>query len=119
VPGARGAWPTRHLARPFLATRGYDGNDRLRGAGGHDCLLGGRGDDVLEGESGADVLTGGRGDDRLDGGSGTNSYDAGPGADRIDARNGRRELVRCGSGRDRARVDRRDRVKSCERLTFR
>jgi hypothetical protein len=65
------------------------------------------------------VLTGGRGDDRLSGGSGVNAYDAGPGADCIDAPNGRPELVRCGSGRDRARVDRRDRVRGCERLTFR
>jgi hypothetical protein len=32
----------------------------------------------------------------------------------VRARNGRRELVVCGSGFDRAHVDRRDRVRGCE-----
>lgn len=96
---------------------GYGGNDSIRGGGGHDCLLGDEGADVLRGQAGADRLTGGSGADTLVGGSGVNVYDAGPGADFVDARNGKRELVRCGSGRDRARVDRRDRVRDCERVT--
>jgi Ca2+-binding RTX toxin-like protein len=69
---------------------------------------------VLRGELGSDRLTGGRGDDTLFGGPGVNHYDAGPGKDVVDARNGQRELVRCGSGRDQARVDRSDRVVGCE-----
>jgi Ca2+-binding RTX toxin-like protein len=64
--------------------------------------------------AGNDRLNGGPGADRLVGGAGTNAYDAGPGADTVDARNGKRELVRCGSGRDTARVDRSDRVRDCE-----
>jgi Ca2+-binding RTX toxin-like protein len=95
---------------------GFGGNDRIKGAGGHDCLIGGQGDDVLRGEDGYDLLTGGRGDDTLIGGPGVNAYDAGPGKDYLDARNGRRELVRCGSGKDRARLDRRDRARGCERV---
>lgn len=95
---------------------GLGAGDRIEGRAGHDCLIGGSGNDVLRGEAGADRLTGGRGADLLVGGPGLNAYDAGPGADQVDARNGLRELVRCGSGRDRARVDRRDRVSGCERV---
>jgi Ca2+-binding RTX toxin-like protein len=96
---------------------GFDGADRIDGRGGHDCLIGGSGNDVLRGERGSDRLTGGRGNDVLVGGPGVNAYDAGPGNDNVDARNGTRELVRCGPGNDRARVDRRDRVSGCERVT--
>ena len=94
---------------------GLGGKDLIRGRRGHDCLIGGSGDDRLEGQLGADRLTGGRGRDVLVGGPGVNAYDAGPGNDYVNARNARREMVRCGRGRDRARVDRRDRVVSCER----
>jgi hypothetical protein len=59
--------------------------------------------------SGESVISGTRhGDQRLR---------RGPGRDVVQARNGKRELVRCGSGRDRARVDRRDRVRACERVS--
>lgn len=96
---------------------GYGAADRLRGGGGHDCLLGGRGGDTLQGDAGDDRLTGGSGADVLVGGSGTNSYDAGRGNDVVNAANRRNELVRCGPGKDRARVDHRDRVVGCERVT--
>lgn len=95
----------------------YAGNDTVLAGGGHDCVLGDAGSDVLRGQAGADRLTGGSGADTLVGGPGVNAYDAGPGADFVDARNGKQELVRCGSGRDRARVDRRDRVRGCERVS--
>jgi Ca2+-binding RTX toxin-like protein len=96
---------------------GLGAGDQIRGSGGHDCLIGGSGGDLLRGEAGSDRLTGGRGNDVLVGGPGVNAYDAGSGSDFVDARNGKRELVRCGSGRDRARVDRRDRVSRCERVS--
>jgi Ca2+-binding RTX toxin-like protein len=113
---------------------GYDAPDILRGKSGHDCLLGGRGNDKLEGDNGNDRLTagsgndnllggagndrlvGGSGKDVLSGGSGRNVYYAGGGNDLVKAVNGRRETVRCGSGKDVARVDRRDRVSGCERV---
>jgi hypothetical protein len=95
---------------------GFDAADRIRGSRGHDCLIGGKGGDRLKGEAGKDRLTGGRGNDVLLGGADANAYDAGPGRDFVNARNGKRELVRCGSGRDRARVDGRDRIRSCERV---
>lgn len=93
---------------------GLGGADVIRARQGHDCLIGGRGADRLYGGPGADRLTGGAGDDVLVGGADANSYDAGPGDDFVNAVNARRELVRCGPGRDRARVDRFDRVRGCE-----
>jgi Ca2+-binding RTX toxin-like protein len=95
---------------------GFGARDRLRGEGGHDCLLGGSSNDRLIGGKGGDRLTGERGRDILVDRDGVNAFDAGPGRDIINARNGARELVRCGSGRDRALVDPSDRVHSCERL---
>ena len=121
---------------------GLEGNDRVCGEAGADRVSGGAGDDslfgddcgtptgragndVLSGGAGNDRLSGGAGDDRLSGGdgsdvlvggSGHNSYGAGAGADDVHARNGRRETIDCGPGRDIARVDRGDRVRSCERV---
>lgn len=88
--------------------------DRIRGRDGGDCLVGGTGGDRLLGEDGHDRLTGGKGSDRLVGGAGVNAYDAGPGRDFVDAANGRPELVRCGPGRDRAKADPGDDLRSCE-----
>jgi Ca2+-binding RTX toxin-like protein len=96
---------------------GLAGKDSIRGLGGNDCLIGEGGGDRLLGGEGADRLTGGGAADTLVGGSGVNRYDAGSGNDVVRAANGRRELVSCGPGRDRARVDRRDRARSCEQLT--
>ena len=75
---------------------GFGGNDRLRGLGGADCLLGARGNDTLIGGSGGDRLEGGRGRDRLL------------------ARDGTRDRIFCGVGRDVAVVDRKDVVRRCE-----
>jgi Ca2+-binding RTX toxin-like protein len=96
---------------------GLGGDDLIRGRGGDDCLIGSAGNDRLLGGRGYDRLTGGPGADELVGGPGVNRYDAGSGNDVVDAANGRAELVSCGSGRDRARVDRTDRVRNCERVT--
>lgn len=96
---------------------GLGGRDLIRGRGGHDCLIGDSGADRLFGHGGADRLTGGGGNDLLVGGAGVNRYDAGAGRDRILAANRRAELVSCGSGRDRGRVDRSDRVRGCERVS--
>jgi Ca2+-binding RTX toxin-like protein len=86
---------------------GTSGADLLYGEGGNDTLLGGRGNDVLFGGRGADVLDGGRGLDRLYGG---------PGNDLVKARDGARDVVDCGPGRDLAFVDRLDRTSGCERV---
>ena len=87
---------------------GGAGNDRLRAGAGKDRLSGGAGKDKLKGGPGKDKLTGGNGKDKLNGG---------PGDDTINARDDRRETVRCGSGKkDRATVDRIDRVVRCEKV---
>jgi titin len=44
---------------------GGEGDDRLKGGGGHSVLLGNEGNDLLAGGSGNDVLIGGEGEDRL------------------------------------------------------
>ena len=102
---------THHVGHTFSGTARADrmtgtaANDVLYGLGGADLLLGGKGNDVLYGGRGNDVLDGGPGNDRLFGG---------PGNDTLRARDGRRDLVDCGPGRDRAVVDRIDRVSGCE-----
>lgn len=93
---------------------GLGGDDVIRARGGHDCLIGHAGADRLIGGAGWDRLTGGSGADLLIGGPGTNRYSGGGGADIVRAANGRREIVRCGPGRDRASVDRSDRTEGCE-----
>ena len=104
---------------------GEDGNDALRGAAGDDRLFGRTGADILLGDDGDDTLEGGRGRDRIDGGAGgdrlTGGFDAdtlrgGGGRDRIVSVDGAADRVDCGAGRDSAIVDRRDRVRNCERV---
>jgi acid phosphatase type 7 len=88
--------------------RGGDGNDRIRGGKGRDRLYGGKGDDRLFGQSGRDRLLGGPGKDRLHGNAGNDS---------LSSRDTRQlDRVVGGKGRDRAKVDRADRVRSVERV---
>ena len=111
-----------------------DGNDRLRGGRGDDCLYGDRGKDRLDGganrdrvfgNSGNDRVAGGSGNDRVGGNSGNDRVSGGrghdvvtggAGNDVISVRDGRRDRVNCGRGRDRVRADRRDRLRGCERV---
>lgn len=95
-----------------LAGRG--GDDVLAGRGGADRLSGGRGNDVLRGGGGRDRLSGGPGDDRLSGDAGADVLDGGPGRDRIGARDGARDRIACGPGRDTAILDAIDRARGCE-----
>lgn len=86
--------------------RGLGGNDVVRGQGGADCLDGGRGNDRLVGGAAGDSLLGGKGRDRLAGGVGN---------DVITSRDGVRDFVKCGAGKDKVTADKRDRVaKDCE-----
>ena len=87
---------------------GYGGNDRLVGGPGADYLLGGAGRDRHEGGQGNDRLVGGPGDDFLLGGAGQDRLEGGPGNDRIDARDGGRDFIFCGGGRDSVLKDARD-----------
>lgn len=87
---------------------GTRGGDRLYGLGGNDVIKGLAGDDCLYGAAGKDRLTGGAGKDRIYGGSGN---------DVIAAKDGTKDTVNCGGGRDTAKVDRIDRVVGCEKVT--
>ncbi|MCC6831936.1 MAG: hypothetical protein IT200_11375 [Thermoleophilia bacterium] len=93
---------------------GRGGADRILGRGGADCLSGGPGRDRLEGGAGDDTLGGDAGGDLLIGGTGRDLLAGGAGADVIRTRDGVRDVVRCGPGRDTAVVDRRDAVTGCE-----
>jgi hypothetical protein len=115
---------------------GMEGDDEITGGAGRDCLDGGPGKDLLSGRSGSDVMIGGPGSDRLAGGSGadrltdaplsyafglgsgSNRVAGGPGRDVVDVANARRDIVRCGPGRDRVSADRADRLIGCEHETL-
>jgi Ca2+-binding RTX toxin-like protein len=95
------------------------GADEVVGGPGNDRLDGGDGRDRLFGNAGNDRLSGGRGRDSLVGGTGRDTLLGGPDADTIFARDGRRDVVDGGAGRDTATLDRRlDRVASVERRRF-
>jgi RTX calcium-binding nonapeptide repeat (4 copies) len=104
--------------------RGTSGRNVLCGRGGNDKLFGNGGADVLRGEGGNDKLFGGAGIDRLDGGLGIDTLDGnggkdqvrgGGGADTFYAKDGIRDALVGGPGRDRARVDRVDSLSAIER----
>jgi uncharacterized delta-60 repeat protein len=96
------------------AISGGGGRDRIAGLAGGDCLSGGAGGDVVSGGAGNDTLDGGAGSDVLRAGAGANVLRGGAGNDAIDARNGRRDVVSCGAGRDRVVADVGDRLSGCE-----
>jgi Ca2+-binding RTX toxin-like protein len=96
--------------RSELSVFGRRGNDVITGFF-RDRIDGGRGRDTLKGGDGVDVLTGGSGRDKLFGDSGD---------DTLRAADGERDTVVCGKGKDRATVDRKDRVASdCEKVSRR
>ena len=119
----------RHPVDPALPVRGHDygggGPDAIRneaknglvhGANGDDLIFGGDGPQALWGEGGDDTLRGLDGDDFLLGnrgadiflpGPGNDSVAGGHGPDTIFARDGQRDSLSGGPGKeDRARVDR-------------
>ena len=96
------------------------GNSRanvLIGTAGRDLLHGLGGNDRLFGRAGNDRLVGGAGNDRLVGGPGRDVIEGGIGADTIDVRDGSRDSVNCGNGRDTVIADRLDAIaRNCETI---
>ena len=83
-------------------------------------LVGGARADGLRGTAGPDRLSGLGGNDRLYGGKGRDRLDGGSGDDSIFAVDGVRDVVRCGTGRDRVSADRADTVaRDCESVSRR
>jgi Ca2+-binding RTX toxin-like protein len=85
-------------------------------AGARPLIVGTKHADRLQGTAAAETIKGGRGNDRLSGGGGKDLLVGGPGRDLVKARDGLRDRVDCGPGRDRALVDTFDRVRRCERV---
>jgi RTX calcium-binding nonapeptide repeat (4 copies) len=107
-----------------IAARGGDdtvsaggGDDLVCGSAGNDVVRGGDQPDMLDGGTGNDMLSGAGGNDRIVGGPGVDLLSGGDGKDVLRAADATRDVVRCGAGRDRAVVDRKDSVSSsCERV---
>jgi Ca2+-binding RTX toxin-like protein len=97
------------------------GNDRVLGRGGNDLILAGGGHDRASGGAGSDRLYGNAGSDRLYGNGGRDRLYGGNGADRLNTASNRRrgDLVHGGKGRDRAWINKGDRVRSIERVARR
>lgn len=89
---------------------GTSGNDHISGRGGDDRIVGRGGNDTLSGGSGDDTIFGDAGNDRINGGSGEDTLLGGSGNDRITSRDGSRDTVVCGRGRDVVIADRKDKV---------
>jgi hypothetical protein len=93
-----------------------DGEDRLYGGSGDDCMFGGSEDDVIYGGTGNDEMGFYCYDFIFD--TGEDVFYGGPGnEDIIAVEPGRkRDIVYCGSGRDRVLADNLDRLYGCERV---
>lgn len=95
-----------------LIVRGRHGNDVLDASGGRVVSF--------QSPSFAPLTTsanieGGSGDDAIYGGAARDFISAGGGDDLVEARDGLRDEVDCGAGRDRVDADERDRLRDCER----
>jgi Ca2+-binding RTX toxin-like protein len=99
------AWQSR------CTIRGTSGNDVLVGTPGADTICGFGGNDRIDGRGGPDVLLGGDGNDTLTGGSGSDLVFGGRGNDVLRGRDGLRDVLDGGPGRDSIVRDRRDTVR--------
>jgi hypothetical protein len=88
--------------------------DRLSGTTGADTIHGRGGNDRISGGAGADKLYGDGGNDTINAGAGPDSVFGGSGNDTIQGRDGERDVIDCGSGRDTVVADKTDTVKGCE-----
>lgn len=88
--------------------------DRIEGLRGDDRLFGGGGGDYVGGGPGADRIVGGPGGDTIDGGWQRDVLLGGAGDDSIAAKDGFKDAVDCGDGRDTVYVDRFDVLRNCE-----
>jgi Ca2+-binding RTX toxin-like protein len=98
---------------------GDAGDDTVLGSAGNDRLSGAAGNDVLSGGEGADLILGGAGRDSINGGKGADRIDAGAGNDTINVRDGQKDVVSCGLGRDSVTADKKDVLRGCERVSRR
>ena len=93
---------------------GTNGADRMYGRGGSDLMYGLAGNDLMYGGYGNDYVYGRDGNDSLYGRYGYDEISGGKGSDYIDTKDGKRDRVWCGPGRDSFTVDKLDVVSDCE-----
>lgn len=79
-------------------------------------IVGSRKGEQLRGSAGSDLVLARGGADTIRPRGGIDCVFAGRGSDRVRARDGSRDRVRCGRGRDVAYLDRRDAARGCERV---
>ena len=87
---------------------------RVIGSNAPETILGTNRADTIDGRGGNDTIKAFAGSDVLTGGTGVDRITAGAGDDRVRVRDGRRDLVDCGPGRDIVVVDPVDAVRRCE-----
>jgi Ca2+-binding RTX toxin-like protein len=118
---------TVHVGAPsVVSARGGNAGGRSAGSGAmiRKVLVGTARNDTLVGTAKADRIDGGRGNDRINGREGNDRLVGGPGKDTILggagndvilARDGERDVVDCGAGKDSVTADRKDVVsRNCE-----
>lgn len=93
-------------------------NDVVNGGAGDDWIRTGTGNDRIGGGPGNDKLVGTDGADTIYGGFGSDSIYGGNGADRLYARDGGSDSISGAGGTDTAVVERTDRVRECERVSY-
>ncbi|MCW3015756.1 MAG: calcium-binding protein [Solirubrobacterales bacterium] len=96
---------------------GQTGNDTMTGNLDNDSMDGGAGNDKVNGGSGKDLLVGGVGNDIISTGYNADTVRAGSGNDVVNiAVQGPSAKVDCGTGRDKIRLNQRERktIKGCE-----
>jgi Ca2+-binding RTX toxin-like protein len=128
-----GSWTMSNADDVIEVWANLDGGaSTIRTLGGNDRVTGGNHDERIDGGVGNDRLEGGYGNDRIVGGAGRDTIvgdmsrsDCGvlqscslpQGNDVIDARDGERDTISCGVGRDTVTADRQDVVsRDCERV---
>jgi Ca2+-binding RTX toxin-like protein len=114
-----GACPEgKEKSGPYGCIPGEDDDDNIDGGNGKDAIDGNGGDDHIDGGAGADQLRGGKGDDHIQGGTGRDVIEGNSGDDRILARDGQRDEIDCGSGKDKVTADAMDDVAgNCEKVS--
>jgi hypothetical protein len=113
------------IHRPAVLVAGRSGDDYLKSFHYADVIDGKAGNDTIEAGYGDDVITGGPGRDTInaDAGAGACTFlvcRVGAGNDRINVRDGERDSVICGPGRDTVIADPMDVIaRDCERQIIR
>jgi len=117
-PGGPGtASGPKDSAAAICTIKGTRRNNRLVGTPGTDIICGFGGNDVLIGRGGNDILVGGFGNDTVKGGLGLDSLYGNAGVDRLIGKDGKRDFLHGGPGRDSATRDRgKDKLRSIERV---